>query len=284
MKVSCVIPTHDRLELLQLAIWSAIGQTWRPLEIVVVDDGDQSAEELVASIAKQSQTDIRYLRKRTGPFGASSSRNFGASVAKGELLAFLDDDDFWLPYHLESAISTMTSDGSQLCIGGLVHLAGEDFVNGPHMQSGLIASDVLAKNPGMTGSNFVVSANTFRSIDGFDQGLPVSNDKDLLVRLLQELGNYSVTRDRTVVYRQHDGPKLTQWDSRRARGLRLYREKWDVDLSRDQRRFLQRQIVSCERRSATGYERLKLTYLLLRLTSPPEILRQGLGRVGILNF
>jgi glycosyltransferase involved in cell wall biosynthesis len=92
--VSAVIPTRGRPQLLASAVRSVLRQTWRHIEVIVVFDGpDPESEALLATI-----TDRR-LRSIVMPetCGGSMARNAGVRAARGEWIAFLDDDDEWLP-------------------------------------------------------------------------------------------------------------------------------------------------------------------------------------------
>ncbi|MBV8630605.1 MAG: glycosyltransferase family 2 protein [Silvibacterium sp.] len=92
--VSVVIPTINRPSLLRKAVLSVLRQTWFPLEIIVVIDGeDRASEECLASIHDQR---LRVLPLAIN-MGGSEARNIGVRAAKGAWVAFLDDDDEWLP-------------------------------------------------------------------------------------------------------------------------------------------------------------------------------------------
>jgi len=96
--VSAVIPTRGRPDLLVCAIRSALRQTWRPLEVIVVIDGpDPTTEERLSFLA-----DPR-LRTVILPeiSGGCTARNAGVRAAAGDWIAFLDDDDEWLPDKVE---------------------------------------------------------------------------------------------------------------------------------------------------------------------------------------
>ena len=88
--VSVIIPTYNRVEFLEIAIQSVVNQTYNNIEIIVVDDGSKS--NYAESICNE-YLNCFYFYKNNG--GLSSARNFGISKSKGELIAFLDDDDFW---------------------------------------------------------------------------------------------------------------------------------------------------------------------------------------------
>ena len=95
--ISVIIPTYNRFDLLMNSINSVLNQTHKDFEIIVIDDcsDDERYLELL------SNKNIRYFRleKRNGL--PSKVRNFGINQSKGEWIAFLDDDDTWLPNKLE---------------------------------------------------------------------------------------------------------------------------------------------------------------------------------------
>jgi len=100
MRVSAVIPAHNRAHTLSRAIRSILSQTERPDEIIVVDDrSTDGTEQLVTG----SFRDVRYMLNEhaAGPAGA---RNQGIERATGDYIAFLDSDDEWFPRHLESSL------------------------------------------------------------------------------------------------------------------------------------------------------------------------------------
>ncbi len=99
-KISVIIPTFNRAGLLADAVRSVLAQTLQPAEILVVDDGSSDASEgLVASLARDAATTLRYLRQpHRGP---AAARNHGIARCSFDLLAFLDSDDCWKPRKLE---------------------------------------------------------------------------------------------------------------------------------------------------------------------------------------
>ena len=98
--VSVVIPTRDRIGSLRRAVNSVLDQGLESFEVVVVDDGSKTS---VADELRISDDRIRIIRSDefAGPAGA---RNRGVSEARGEFIAFLDDDDFWLPGKIEACL------------------------------------------------------------------------------------------------------------------------------------------------------------------------------------
>jgi glycosyltransferase involved in cell wall biosynthesis len=109
-KISVVIPTFNRSQRLKAALDSVLRQT-RPVdEIVVVDDGStDGTQTMLHGFAKQHpDIPIRAIRQENR--GPSAARNAGMRAASGELIAFLDDDDIWLPQKIERQLSVLASD------------------------------------------------------------------------------------------------------------------------------------------------------------------------------
>ena len=104
MRVSVIIPTYNRAELLREAIDSVLAQTYKNLEVIVVNDGsDDHTGEVLAEFGDRIKI-IQFSRS-----GISAARNSGIDAASGNYVAFLDSDDLWLPEkiekHLQYAIS-----------------------------------------------------------------------------------------------------------------------------------------------------------------------------------
>ena len=105
MKVSVVIPTYNRGYILREALESALVQTYRDFEILVVDDGSSdNTQEIVESIKDDT---IRYIRHDHNR-GCSAAYNTGIREATGQLVAFLDSDDVWKPEYLECQVNFLT--------------------------------------------------------------------------------------------------------------------------------------------------------------------------------
>lgn len=110
-KVSVIIPTANRPELLPRAIASVQNQTFQDFEIIVVDDGQKVSAE--PTITRLNDPRIRYIRNERSR-GGGATRNRGAELAKGEYLAFLDDDDEWFPSKLEKQVSALDTAGPEV--------------------------------------------------------------------------------------------------------------------------------------------------------------------------
>lgn len=110
--VSVVVPTYSRADMLPIALNSINEQTYPELEVVVVDDNGRGTEqqikteEAISKIAFREGINLRYIvREKNG--GGAVARNTGIEAANGEFIAFLDDDDWWLPEKIEKQLAVM---------------------------------------------------------------------------------------------------------------------------------------------------------------------------------
>jgi glycosyltransferase involved in cell wall biosynthesis len=180
--VSAVIPTRDRPEQVEMAVRSALAQTYERLEVVVVDDGSSPPLELAPDLARDPR--LRTIRLNVS-VGAGEARNIGAASARGELLAFLDDDDVW---HAEKiarqaavlgrcrASVAVCETGFDLVQDGRVVMR---FLPDPDRDLSL----VLAERPCLQPSTVLMRRSAFEALGGFDPSLRRAEDWDLWVRL-----------------------------------------------------------------------------------------------------
>jgi glycosyltransferase involved in cell wall biosynthesis len=112
------MPVYNGAKYLRPALDSVLAQTYAPIEIVAVDDGstDESAEVLAGY-------GPRLVMLRQANAGVSAARNTGIQAARGEFIAFLDQDDWWLPEKVARQVALFTADERL----GLVHTAFEQF-------------------------------------------------------------------------------------------------------------------------------------------------------------
>lgn len=125
--ISIIIPCYNsREELFRPCLSSAISQTYTNIEILIVDDG--SKPETAAFLAEMALSDsrIRYIRKPNG--GVSSARNLGVKEAKGDYIAFLDDDDALPDYFVAEATDVAMEGDYDIVIGGtqILHTEKEE--------------------------------------------------------------------------------------------------------------------------------------------------------------
>jgi glycosyltransferase involved in cell wall biosynthesis len=183
MKVSVVIPTHDRRAWLELTLRSVLRQHHDDLEVIVVDDG--STDDTPEKLAGLSDPRVRVIR-HDAPRGAGASRNDGAARATGEWIAFVDDDDLWAPHKLAWQLEAAHVTGRTWVYGGSVRVDKDTRVIGgkppppPEAVGRLIARDNVI--PG-GGSNVILRRDEFERVGPFDLALKNTEDWEMWIRL-----------------------------------------------------------------------------------------------------
>jgi glycosyltransferase involved in cell wall biosynthesis len=107
LKVSIIIPVFNRAQLLERALNSCISQTYSNLEIIIVDDG--STDNTVEVIRQMQEKDARIkLFENKSNNGPARARNVGLNSAKGDLITFLDSDDYLMPTKISQAVNAFS--------------------------------------------------------------------------------------------------------------------------------------------------------------------------------
>jgi glycosyltransferase involved in cell wall biosynthesis len=181
--VTVVIPTSDRACLVVEAIESVLRQSYRDLEVVVTDDGSTDG---TPACVRAFGTPVRYLRLARGG-RPGRTRNHGIEVARGELIAFLDDDDLWETDKLARQIELMDREGLNLVYTGRRVLFGDgsqpDTVISPAPASPDRLLDVILQGHFPSLCTLLVRKDLLQQINGFDETLATGEDLDLYLRL-----------------------------------------------------------------------------------------------------
>lgn len=209
--VTAVITTHNRQDLLVRAVKSVLSQTYKNLELIVVDDAsDERADELL----KEFNLKYIYIPKEESK-GGNHARNTGILAAKGEYIAFLDDDDYWLPMKIEEQMAVMEEKQCELVYCPFT----QEIVNGKdityiHMspepyKSGDMSKKILYTICTNT-SCILVKRSALIQIGMFNESLRFWQEYELTIRLAQRGPFYYAWKD-LVVYRidKNDTKRLT---------------------------------------------------------------------------
>lgn len=108
-KISVIVPVYNSIDCLERCVASICAQTYRHLEILLVDDGSTDGTDKLCDHLAASDERIRVRHKENG--GASSARNAGLQMAEGELLGFVDSDDYIEPYVYEEMLRALEAGG-----------------------------------------------------------------------------------------------------------------------------------------------------------------------------
>jgi glycosyltransferase involved in cell wall biosynthesis len=184
-KVSVIITTYNRARYLQRAIRSVLNQTFQDFEIVIVDDA--STDETANIVEGFANPKIRYLRHQFNRKEAGS-RNTGLENARGEYIAFLDDDDAWLPQKLSAQIDLL--DKSPPIVGAVyasfltIDGASEKVLGSWKAEKrGNVLQDLIEKNWIGIPSTVLVRRHCFDAVGMFDAQIDFGLDYDMWLRI-----------------------------------------------------------------------------------------------------
>jgi glycosyltransferase involved in cell wall biosynthesis len=163
--VSAVIPTRGRPQLLCRAVRSALAQTLRAIEVVVVIDGDDPLTLLALEELLQQDPRLRVVALAAS-VGGSDARNRGVDAACGEWIAFLDDDDEWFPGKLQAQVDAVLLATAPVVIGTCRMIArtpGKDYVWPRRMPAGneQIGEYLLARRSLTRGEGYIQTSTFF---------------------------------------------------------------------------------------------------------------------------
>lgn len=235
--VSVVIPAYNAAWCVGRAIDSVLAQDFRDYELIVVDDG--STDDTPAVLASYGDR-IRVVRKPNG--GMSSARNAGISEARGEFIAFLDADDWWLPGKLAKQASlhqarpeigfSSTTARVQDEAGCLLNMWTCEADESP------ILYQLFESNAGIPGgsSALMVRRELLGQTGGYDETLGGVEDGDLWMRLAAVSG-YACIEEPLVVVLRRSGSVSRDVERMRAGALKVMRKNRHLLPARLQGRF-----------------------------------------------
>lgn len=220
--VTAVIPTYNRSQYLKEAIESVVNQSYKNIEVLVIDDGSSSnyAEAICAEFPN-----CRYHFKENG--GLSSARNFGIKLSKGAYIAFLDDDDFWETSKIEKQVSVLLENPSIDCVHSSVavvdekgKLTGKYFgasQNKIHKRSGDVFWNALGvwvvKSP-----TPLIRKTVFQPDLLFDESIKIGEDVDFYQRMFYRHKVHYINEP-LAYYREYDNADRLSLQRKKYIGL-----------------------------------------------------------------
>ena len=203
--VSVVIPTYDRPTFLREALESVATQSYRPIEVIVVDDASPESVTSVVQETLPSAVEWQCIRHETNR-GANAARNTGIDASSGDVVAFLDDDDRWEPNKLRVQTNALLTPEREhgVCLVGqrFVDETGRTtFIKRPRL-SGSATRDLLTGAIAGPFSTIAVRRSVLEAAGYPDESLPSLQDRDWLLRLSEHTSFISVA---TPLIRRRSG-------------------------------------------------------------------------------
>jgi len=275
-RISVVIPAYNRADTIARAIRSVLGQSFADFELIVVDDG--SADALEAALAPFADPRLKLLRHERNR-GAAAARNTAIRASRGELVAFLDSDDEWLPDKLarQEARLAAAGDPARLSLSGyMLRREGRSSLEARPLAEVsdwylrlLLVCDVSF------GSCALVRRDAFTELGLLDETLQRFEDWDWLLRYCAKRPIAALSEPLAVVHMAAAWPSVAAVDASVARISELHREE-AARHSRAAKRLL-RSTISFERgvARARNHRPAAAAWYLSKalLLYPPRLLR-----------
>jgi len=269
LTISVVIPTFNAEQTIIRALESVKAQKLQPFEVIVVDDG---SKDRTGELVKKNFPLAKYIRQDNA--GPSAARNIGAKAAKGEWIAFLDDDDEWLPTKLSRQTRLLKAAPSvSLCFTGMVNInmeepferlawSEDDFsllksiskdIHTGRILSNVFYFEMLCRNYIYT-PTVIVRRSQFFLVGGFNQKLKKAEDVDLWLKLIK-LGEVTFIED-PLVHRHFKPGGLSNdtWECEKNL-LRVYKSYYSglIEFPRSYRKKCNEALARLHRMVGLGY-------------------------------
>jgi glycosyltransferase involved in cell wall biosynthesis len=230
--VTAVVTTYDRPQLVRRAIKSALAQTYEPLEIIVVEDGSNGSVKVW--LEEQGFDHIRYIRHEENQ-GLAAARNTGLKLARGKYIAYLDDDDEWLPEKTAKQVKLAEKEAKSCAVvycGALVVSPEGDLVgeNMPRLK-GDIREAIHEKGLFTIPSSCLFQREALECIGGYDENLSSHIDHDIWLQLAQAGYAAEYVSECLVRAHQHLGYQMTTDVEARMQATREFCDKWRLELT-----------------------------------------------------
>jgi glycosyltransferase involved in cell wall biosynthesis len=210
--VSVIVPAYNAEVYLQRTLASAQAQTWRRLEIIIVDDGSNDATPAIAGTAAREDGRVRVIRQANA--GVAAARNRAIAAARGQLLAPLDADDLWHPDYLRRQVAALEASGPEcaLAYAWVVNIDAQDRIISFSARSTVRSRhaalrQLVVQNFIGNGSSVVLRRDAVEAAGGYDPSLRARNaegcEDHALYAAIAEIGDFAPSYGYLVGYRRH---------------------------------------------------------------------------------
>jgi len=220
--ISVLIPTYNREKELYQSIKTVIDQTYKGnIEIVIIDDSKESLKENIEKnfsrlLKKKGNIKINYIHKAKKE-GSPLARNIGIEKSKGEYIAFLDDDDLWLPEKLEKQAKILDENEKVALVvcNSLDKRFGRERISRPLK---MVSHELILKSFNLSSSStYLIRKSAIEKVGGFDISLPSAQEYDLAIRI-SKIKDVKCVDEVLMIQNATDGQISENWN-KKIRGL-----------------------------------------------------------------
>jgi glycosyltransferase involved in cell wall biosynthesis len=235
-KVSIITPTYQSAEFIRETVDSVFQQTFSDFELIIINDGSPDTEDLEREITDYFER-IVYIRQERS--GASRARNTGICVSRGQLLAFLDNDDIWYPEFLESQVDFLISNNLDMVycdalLFGEKLFEGSNFMKKAPSEGPVTTESLITAKCNIITSGTVLRREWLEKFNLFDPDLYDMQDFDLWYRLAKNNAKIGYQKKIMLKYRVR-ASSLSGSNVARARrsieALKVIRRKYGLNES-----------------------------------------------------
>lgn len=243
--ISVIIPTYNRAQTIERSIKSVLNQTYRDIELIIVDDGStDNTYDVLKSINDER---MRYIYQEN--HGACVARNNGINHAKGEYIAFQDSDDIWHKEKLERQVFAIENNKDVdivCCRTRCKQLDGKEFISLERRKGGIIS---IKDGPYGISTQTLLMKKSVASQIQFDENVTRYQDLDFLLTAIQSFNIYLVPEILVDRYIENDSISS---HPERILDMTVYFQKKHSEIMNDSKQYLSHFLASVL--LETGYQ------------------------------
>jgi len=227
--VSVIITTYKRSpEIVKRAAKSVLNQSYKNIELLIIDDSPDTYElrDSVRDMVHSLGESVCYIQHKKN-MGACAARNTGLNVAKGEYIAFLDDDDEWLPEKIEKQLSVFKKNKNAAIVycGRYSYYVKEQktVVQKTKFKNGYVFDSLILENFIGSTSFPLIRKSVIEKLGGFDINMKAAQDYEMWLRIAKEY-EVDYIKEPLVRYYVHEGDQITKNHRNKADALERLNE------------------------------------------------------------
>lgn len=229
MQVSVIIPAYNREKTIVKCLDSVINQTYRPFEVIVVDD---ASNDNTVKLVEEYPSDIVKIIKCSNNGGAQVARNIGIKAASGDWIAFQDSDDIWLPDKLKKQKEAIEKSNFEVCAGGGICKKGDEekyiFING---ENGNVYKDILKLKTYILYPTLLIKKSLLEKIGYLDEKVEAYQELDTAIRLSKE-NHFAYINAPLFIYNIHEGETISKNKDKGLKGIQYLFIKYKDEIFR----------------------------------------------------